>query len=92
MFGKTKKIGNEVLITLAFVGVEVNLVLFSKSVLRQTNAQAANTFSMWMGAVYLFSLIGAFISDSYLGRYLTCLIFQALLTIVSTYSLFGDNN
>ncbi|KNA17420.1 hypothetical protein SOVF_080300 isoform B [Spinacia oleracea] len=74
-------LGNEVLATLAFVGVEVNLVLFSKSVLRQTNAEAANTFSMWMGAVYLFSLLGAFLSDSYLGRYLTCLIFQAVLTI-----------
>lgn len=79
-------VGNEVLATLAFVGVEVNLVLFSKSVLRQTNAEAANTFSMWMGAVYLFSLLGAFLSDSYLGRYLTCLIFQAVLTIVSILS------
>ncbi|XP_057533796.1 protein NRT1/ PTR FAMILY 7.3-like [Amaranthus tricolor] len=74
-------LGNEVLATLAFVGVEVNLVLFSKTVLRQTNAEAANTFSMWMGSVYLFSLIGAFLSDSYLGRFLTCLIFQAVLTI-----------
>ncbi|KAK9742808.1 hypothetical protein RND81_03G198700 [Saponaria officinalis] len=74
-------LGNEVLATLAFVGVEVNLVLFSKSVLRQTNAEAANTFSMWMGSVYLCSLIGAFLSDSYLGRFLTCLIFQVLLTI-----------
>ncbi|KAL4325521.1 hypothetical protein GQ457_11G000840 [Hibiscus cannabinus] len=49
------------LITVAFAAVEVNLVLFSKSVLRQTNAEASNTFSTWMGTVYLFSLMGAFL-------------------------------
>ncbi|MBA0756134.1 hypothetical protein Gogos_020427 [Gossypium gossypioides] len=62
---------NQGLVTLAFAAVEVNLVLFSKSVLRQSNAEAANTFSRWMGTMYLFSLMGAFLSDSYLGRYLT---------------------
>ncbi|KAM0048588.1 putative proton-dependent oligopeptide transporter family, MFS transporter superfamily [Helianthus debilis subsp. tardiflorus] len=74
---------NEGLATLAFTGVEVNMVLFSKSVLRQSNAEAANMFSTWMGSVYLFSLLGAFISDSYLGRYLTCVVFQVILTMVS---------
>ncbi|KAK8612063.1 hypothetical protein V6N13_132096 [Hibiscus sabdariffa] len=69
------------LITVAFAAVEVNLVLFSKSVLRQTNAEASNTFSTWMGTVYLFSLMGAFLSDSYLGRYLTCVSFQVLYLI-----------
>ncbi|GMI75840.1 NRT1/ PTR family 7.3, nitrate transporter 1.5 [Hibiscus trionum] len=69
---------NQGLVTLAFAAVEVNLVLFSKSVLRQTNAEAANTFSRWMGTVYLFSLMGAFLSDSYLGRYFTCVSFQVL--------------
>ncbi|GMH17232.1 hypothetical protein Nepgr_019073 [Nepenthes gracilis] len=72
---------NQGLVTLAFGGVEVNMVLFSKSVLRQTNAEAANSFSRWMGTVYLFSLMGAFLSDSYLGRYLTCVIFQVVFTI-----------
>ncbi|GAB4861902.1 hypothetical protein Ancab_037157 [Ancistrocladus abbreviatus] len=72
---------NQGLVNLAFGGVEVNMVLFSKSVLRQTNAEAANSFSRWMGTVYLFSLMGAFLSDSYLGRYLTCFIFQVVLTI-----------
>ncbi|KAL5571937.1 hypothetical protein UlMin_021534 [Ulmus minor] len=69
---------NEGLVTLAFAGVEVNLVLFSKSVLRYSNAEAAHTFSTWMGTVYLFSLMGAFLSDSYLGRYLTCVVFQVI--------------
>lgn len=74
---------NQGLVTLAFAGVEVNMVLFSKLVLRQTNAEAASTFGAWMGTVYLFSLGGAFLSDSYLGRYLTCVIFQVVYIIVS---------
>ncbi|XVE76954.1 hypothetical protein DITRI_Ditri13aG0022200 [Diplodiscus trichospermus] len=79
---------NQGLVTLAFAAVEVNLVLFAKSVLRQTNAEAANTFSRWMGTVYLFSLMGAFLCDSYLGRYLTCITFQVLyLTGLAALSL-----
>ncbi|KAK4741308.1 hypothetical protein SAY87_024896 [Trapa incisa] len=72
---------NQGLATMAFAGVEVNLVLFSKSVLRQTNAEAANTFSRWLGSMYLCSLVGAFLSDSYLGRFKTCVIFQVVFAI-----------
>ncbi|GAU38617.1 hypothetical protein TSUD_266570, partial [Trifolium subterraneum] len=72
---------NQGMIALAFSGVEANLVIFSKLVLKQTNVEAANTFSLWMGTTYFFSLIGAFLSDSYLGRYLTCILFQFLLII-----------
>ncbi|KAJ9680719.1 hypothetical protein PVL29_019898 [Vitis rotundifolia] len=43
--------------------------------------EAEDTFSRWMGAVYLFPSVGAFLGDSYLGRYLTCVIFQVVLTI-----------
>lgn len=78
---------NQLLVALAFTGVEVNLVLFAKLVLRQSNAESANTFSRWMGTTYFFSLIGAFISDSYLGRYLTCIIFQVVFNIVSIQML-----
>ncbi|KAJ1401563.1 Proton-dependent oligopeptide transporter family [Sesbania bispinosa] len=34
-----------------------------------------------MGTTYFFSLIGALLSDSYLGRYLTCIIFQVVFII-----------
>lgn len=78
---------SEGLAALAFTGVEVNMVLFSKSVLRQTNADAAKTFSTWMGTLNICTLLGAFLSDSYLGRYLTCVVFQAVLVIVSPLSL-----
>ncbi|KAL8062486.1 hypothetical protein ABFS82_02G149600 [Erythranthe guttata] len=71
----------EGLAALAFTGAEVNMVLFAKTVLGQSNADAANTFSTWMGTLNMCTLFGAFLSDSYLGRYLTCVVFQGVLVI-----------
>lgn len=72
---------NQGLATLAFFGVGVNLVLFLTRVLGQGNAEAANNVSKWTGTVYMFSLVGAFLSDSYWGRYLTCTIFQIIFVL-----------
>ncbi|XP_073141685.1 protein NRT1/ PTR FAMILY 7.3-like isoform X1 [Henckelia pumila] len=72
---------NQGLATLAFFGVGVNLVLFLTRVMGQDNAEAANNVSKWTGTVYLFSLLGAFLSDSYWGRYKTCAIFQVIFVI-----------
>lgn len=72
---------NQGLATLAFFGVGVNLVLFLTRVMGQDNAEAANNVSKWTGTVYLFSLVGAFLSDSYWGRYKTCAIFQVIFVI-----------
>ncbi|XP_074272793.1 protein NRT1/ PTR FAMILY 7.3-like [Silene latifolia] len=72
---------NQGLATLAFFGVGVNLVLYLTRVLGQNNADAANNVSKWTGTVYLFSLLGAFLSDSYWGRYKSCAIFQAIFTL-----------
>ncbi|KAM1114857.1 hypothetical protein PS1_005522 [Malus domestica] len=74
-------LANQGLATLAFFGVGVNLVLFLIRVLDQESATAANNVSIWTGTVYLFSLVGAFLSDSYWGRYLTCAIFQVILVL-----------
>ncbi|XP_010056493.2 protein NRT1/ PTR FAMILY 7.3 [Eucalyptus grandis] len=72
---------NQGLATLAFFGVGVNLVLFLTRVMGQDNASAANNVSKWTGTVYIFSLLGAFLSDSYWGRYKTCAVFQAIFVI-----------
>jgi len=82
---------NQGLATLAFFGVGVNLVLFLTRVMGQDNADAANDVSKWTGTVYLFSLVGAFLSDSYWGRYKTCAIFQAIFVIVSFQHLMDSN-
>lgn len=72
---------NQGLATLAFFSVNVNLVLFLTRVLQQDNADAANNVSKWTGTVYMFSLLGAFLSDSYWGRYLTCTVFQIIFAL-----------
>ncbi|KDP30601.1 hypothetical protein JCGZ_16932 [Jatropha curcas] len=74
-------LANQGLATLAFFGVGVNLVLFLTRVLGQENAAAANNVSKWTGTVYMCSLIGAFLSDSYWGRYLTCALFQLVFAL-----------
>ncbi|XP_024985315.1 protein NRT1/ PTR FAMILY 7.1 [Cynara cardunculus var. scolymus] len=74
-------LANQALATFAFFGVGVNMVLFLTRVIGQTNADAANSVSKWTGTVYLCSLLGAFLSDSYWGRYLTCAIFQVILVL-----------
>ncbi|XP_039804366.1 protein NRT1/ PTR FAMILY 7.3-like [Panicum virgatum] len=83
---------NYALMNLAFGGVAVDLVVFLRRVLRQENAEAANNISKWTGTVYIFSLFGAFLSDSYMGRYITCIVFQAIylvgLVMLSLSSLF----
>jgi len=75
------------LMNFAFYGVAVDLVVFMRRVLHQENATAASFISMWTGTVYIFSLFGAFLSDSYMGRYRTCVMFQIIFLIVRTYSL-----
>ncbi|CAI9103392.1 OLC1v1001859C2 [Oldenlandia corymbosa var. corymbosa] len=72
---------NQGLVTLAFFGVGVNLVLYLTRVMGQNNADAANNVSKWTGTVYVFSLLGAFLSDSYWGRYKTCAVFQAIFVL-----------
>ncbi|KAG6478458.1 protein NRT1/ PTR FAMILY 7.3-like isoform X1 [Zingiber officinale] len=82
---------NQGLATLAFFGVNVNLVLFLTRVLQQSNADAANNVSKWTGSVYIFSLIGAFLSDSYWGRYKTCVVFQLVFLLgLALLSLFSN--
>jgi peptide/histidine transporter 3/4 len=72
---------NQVLAIFALYGVWVNLVLFLTRVLRESNAPAANDVSKWIGTLYLFSLVGAFLSDSYWGRYKTSVVFQVIFLV-----------
>ena len=36
----------------------------------------------WSGACYIFPLLGAFVADSYLGRYTTIIVFSTIYTMV----------
>jgi hypothetical protein len=47
---------------------------------------AARNVSAWQGTSYLTPLVGAFIADSYLGKYWTALFFSTIFIIVSDKS------
>ncbi|KAM3300990.1 protein NRT1/ PTR FAMILY 8.1 isoform X1 [Capsicum chacoense] len=81
-------LGNECCERLAYYGMSTNLVVYFKTQLDQHSATAAKNQANWSGTCYVMPLLGAFLADSYLGRYWTIAIFSiiyvcgmALLTI-----------
>ncbi|CAL5329963.1 unnamed protein product [Camellia sinensis] len=63
---------------MAFVANMVSLVLYFSQQMHFDLAGSANTLTNFMGATFLLSIVGAFISDTYLDRFHTCLIFGLL--------------
>ncbi|KAK7397066.1 hypothetical protein VNO78_18233 [Psophocarpus tetragonolobus] len=63
---------------MGFVANMVSLVLYFYGVMHFDLASSANTLTNFMGSTYLLSLVGGFISDTYLNRFATCLLFGSL--------------
>jgi hypothetical protein len=72
---------------MGFVTNMVSLVLYFIGVMHFDLSSSANTLTNFMGSTFLLSLVGAFISDTYLNRFTTCLVFGSLEVIVSIYLL-----
>ncbi|KAM2468519.1 hypothetical protein FF1_010184 [Malus domestica] len=78
--------------TMAFVANMCSLVLYFLYMMHLDLAHSANLLTNFMGSTYLLSLVGGFISDTYLSRFTTCLIFGAVeilalaMTTVQAYS------
>ncbi|KAJ7557484.1 hypothetical protein O6H91_05G128400 [Diphasiastrum complanatum] len=78
------------LIRVAYDGVTYSLVLYLTRKLHINNSKAASDVSNWIASTTIFSLLGAIVADSYLGRYWTCLgsmiihIIGLLLIITTT--------
>ncbi|KAG6526528.1 hypothetical protein ZIOFF_016518 [Zingiber officinale] len=66
---------NERLTTL---GIAVNLVTYLTKTMHLGNAAAANTVTNFMGTSFMLCLLGGFVGDTFLGRYLTIAIFTAV--------------
>ncbi|XP_030964105.1 protein NRT1/ PTR FAMILY 8.2-like [Quercus lobata] len=77
-------LGNECCERLAYYGMRTNLTLYFKNRLHQHSATASNNVSNWGGTCYITPLIGAFIADSYLGRYWTIALFSVIYVIGMT--------
>jgi peptide/histidine transporter 3/4 len=75
--------GTEFVECLAFFGVAKKLVTYLTGELHESNVDAATNVSTWIGSCFLTPVIGAFLADTYWGRYRTLVIFLLIYTIVS---------
>ncbi|CAN6300779.1 unnamed protein product [Urochloa humidicola] len=64
-------IGNETCEKLGTIGTTANLVVYLTTVFGMKSASATTLLSLWGGTVSMAPVLGAFLSDSYLGRYTT---------------------
>lgn len=63
---------------MGFVANMVSLVLYFSYKMYFDLSTAANTLTNLMGSTFLLSIVGGFISDTFLNRFQTCVIFGAL--------------
>ncbi|KMZ68521.1 putative peptide transporter [Zostera marina] len=74
-------LANECCERLAYYGMATNLVNYITTRLNMGNAAAVIAVSNWSGTCYVMPLIGAFVADSFLGRYLTIVIFMLIYSL-----------
>ncbi|KAL5740444.1 hypothetical protein ACOSQ2_029624 [Xanthoceras sorbifolium] len=77
-------LGNEACERLAYYGMSTNLVNYLGKRLNQGNVTASNNVTNWQGTCYATPLIGAFLADSYMGRYWIIAIFSIVYALGMT--------
>ncbi|URE38740.1 Nitrate transporter 1.1 [Musa troglodytarum] len=71
-------LGVELCERLTTLGIAVNLVTYLTGTMHLGSAASANIVTNFMGTSFMLCLLGGFIADTYLGRYLTIAIFTAV--------------
>ncbi|CAL4924184.1 unnamed protein product [Urochloa decumbens] len=71
-------LGAEFTECVAFFAIAKNLVTYLTGALQESNIDAATTVSTWIGSSFFTPLIGAFLADTFWGRYWTVVIFLSV--------------
>ncbi|KAL1830159.1 hypothetical protein DCAR_0209567 [Daucus carota subsp. sativus] len=71
-------LGVEACERLTTLGIAVNLVTYLTSTMHLGSASSANTVTNFLGTSFMLCLLGGFVADTYLGRYLTVAIFATV--------------
>uniref|UniRef100_A0ACD5X2Y6 Uncharacterized protein n=1 Tax=Avena sativa TaxID=4498 RepID=A0ACD5X2Y6_AVESA len=66
---------------LCFFAVARNRVTYLTTVLHESNAGAARSVSAWIGTCFFTPLLGAFLADTYWGRYSTIIVFLSIYAL-----------
>ncbi|KAK1298306.1 Nitrate transporter 1.4 [Acorus calamus] len=66
---------------LSTMGIAVNLVTYLGGIMHLPSAESANIVTDFMGTSFLLCLLGGFLADSFLGRYMTITIFSVVQTL-----------
>ncbi|KAF8032841.1 hypothetical protein BT93_D1659 [Corymbia citriodora subsp. variegata] len=71
-------LGGEACERLTTLGVAVNLVTYLTGTMHLGNATSANIVTNFMGTSFMLCLLGGFVADTFLGRYLTIAVFATI--------------
>eukprot|EP01018_Ginkgo_biloba_P002383 Gb_04442 [translate_table: standard] len=84
-------IGNETCEKLAVTGLHSNMIVYLTTKYNMKKVVATNTLNIWSGTTSLSTLVGAFLADSYLGRFRTiflgCLAYLLGLVMLTLTAL-----
>ncbi|GAB2299387.1 hypothetical protein Dimus_033461 [Dionaea muscipula] len=67
-------VGYEAFERMAFYGIASNLVVYLTSVLHEDTVSSVTNVNNWTGSVWMTPILGAFIADTYFGRFWTITI------------------
>ncbi|XP_047082156.1 protein NRT1/ PTR FAMILY 6.4-like isoform X2 [Lolium rigidum] len=74
-------LGTELAERVCVMGISMNLVTYLVGSLHLSNAKSANVVTNFMGTLNLLALVGGFLADAKLGRYLTIAISATIAAI-----------
>ena len=77
-------VGTELSERICVMGISMNLVTYLVGTLNLTSAKSATIVTNFLGTLNLLGLLGGFLADAKLGRYLTVLISAVIAAVVSS--------